>query len=112
MAFRIDFLIIQVHIIPSLSPMRVIVIHHIRKKAMKMIKSSFIRKIRTFPTQMPFTNQRGSITTILEHLGHSDGRRIEIAPILVNGGTYDSGHSYHSRETPGQQCGTRRRRYR
>ena len=54
------------HVIYVVSEVRVVVIHHIAEKAVKMIESTFAGVILRFKSEVPFANKRSAVILLFQ----------------------------------------------
>ena len=68
MAWRIDFLFAQPHVIDPVTAVFVVIIHHIAQETMKVVEASFCRRVGFLQSQMPFSDVTGGIPGAIEQI--------------------------------------------
>ena len=72
-ARRFDLLHIVPHVIDAMTQMRVVIVHHVAKKAAKQIEAALRRDVRRRKTQVPFAHQGGRKAGRSEHGREQNG---------------------------------------
>ena len=62
MAFGCEYRLIETHVILTMTPMVVVIIHHVTKKPMKMLETTVVRPVGRAQTQVPFAHNRRVVT--------------------------------------------------
>ena len=86
MAFGINLLFVEAHVVLAMPAVFVVIIHHIAEEAVEVIKAAGIGVGFFIKSKVPFPDRGGSVALLFEFLGQKRGRWGKIAPVIFGMG--------------------------